>query len=222
MNNKNPLQVLETADGSFTLYNPDIGDTYHSLYGAITESRHVYIAYGFKQSPNNPLHILEVGLGTGLNALLTSEEAINDKIRVHYTALEPFPVSEQMITLWSKDFSEESKASLFKIHQSTEQPVQINQYFSYLLYITDLQTFNIGIKYHIVYYDAFAPGFQPELWTEEMFGKIAGLLVPGGILVTYSSKGSVKRNLRACGFRVNTLPGPPGKREMIQALLDPV
>lgn len=222
MNNKNPLQVLETADGSFTLYNPDIGDTYHSLYGAITESRHVYIAYGFKQSPNNPLHILEVGLGTGLNALLTSEEAINDKIRVHYTALEPFPVSEQMITLWSKDFSEESKASLFKIHQSTEQPVQINQYFSYLLYITDLQTFNIGIKYHIVYYDAFAPGFQPELWTEEMFGKITGLLVPGGILVTYCSKGSVKRNLRACGFRVNTLPGPPGKREMIQALLDPV
>lgn len=221
------LQLLQTEDGSYSIFNATINDTYHSRRGAITESQYVFIKQGLdyfiqKHTEKTAIHLLEVGFGTGLNALLTAQymPQRNDK-NLLYDSLETAPISWEMLLQLQveKWFSDKEMLALFQmIHQTDwNVPVPIGTNFKLQKINIPLMTFFAEKKYDIIFYDAFAPNNQPDMWTEETFQHVFQLLAPQGCLVTYCAKGNVKRTLKACGFIVEALPGPPGKREMIRA-----
>ena len=215
-----------TKDGSHTISVPDMNVTYHSVHGAIQESEHVFIKAGLLDSgifDYIGVHqVLEIGFGTGLNALLTLIEADKHKNRIYYTAIEPFPLDESVIT--QLNYCEQLNLPhyqrlLEKMHHcGWEEMYEITEHFRLTKHKTSLQEFSTGESFSIIYYDAFAPNAQPELWTEKIFEKLYDLLLPEGILVTYCSKGAVQRAMKAAGFTIEKIPGPPGKREMIRAL----
>jgi tRNA U34 5-methylaminomethyl-2-thiouridine-forming methyltransferase MnmC len=181
--------------------------------------------FAFTQS-NEPIQVLEIGFGTGLNALLTAIEANNYKRKVVYYTLEPFPIEEEFaIGLnYGTLFENKSNNELFrKIHLSKWNcPVVISDYFTLIKFDTSLEQIDFGCsQFHVVYFDAFGPDKQPELWSEELFAKIARNLVSPAILTTYSTKGDVKRGLKNVGFKIEKLAGPPGKREVLRAMLVP-
>ena len=214
-------ELVETADGSKTLYIPDFEEHYHSIHGALSEAQHVYIKHGLKSLSKKKLSILEVGFGTGLNAFLTCLENRTLHKKIKYTALEPYPLSydlaNEMDYVGLAGFEDEE--FVFKqIHQcSWANAHTIEQYFTLQKLETTIQNFMFQNTFDLVYYDAFAPRVQPELWTEEIFAKVFSAMNVGAILVTYCAKGYVKRNLKALGFKVESLEGPPGKREMTRA-----
>lgn len=215
-----------TKDGSHTISVPEMNVTYHSVHGAIQESEHVFIKAGLLYS--GIFHyigvhqVLEIGFGTGLNALLTLIEADRHKNRIYYTAIEPFPLDESVIT--QLNYCEQLNLPhyqrlLEKMHQcGWEERYEITEHFCITKHKTSLQNFSTGESFSIIYYDAFAPNAQPELWTETVFEKLYNHLLPEGILVTYCSKGTVQRAMKVAGFTIEKIPGPPGKREMIRAV----
>jgi tRNA U34 5-methylaminomethyl-2-thiouridine-forming methyltransferase MnmC len=210
-----------TADGSATITIPESGVTYHSRYGALQESLHVFIEAGLhhllQEMPNNPVRVFEMGLGTGLNAWLTAVEAQKYNRQVEYTALELFPLQEQE---WARlVYTKERWDLLRQIHTLPwERPVQLTKNFTLHKIVQDLLLFTTDQKFHLIYYDAFAPAAQPELWTAAIFSKLFRMLYAGGVLVTYCAKGDVRRAMLAAGFSVEKLPGPKGKREMLRAV----
>ncbi len=212
-------KIIQTADGSSTIYIDEMDVTYHSRHGAVQESGHVFIGAGLKYFiSNNPIidqvRIFEMGLGTGLNALLSWQYAKANNIRVFYEGVELFPLTPEEASELS--YNEEM---LQKIHSADwVVTVELDNCFSVSKQNSALNEYHTDHKFHIVYYDAFAPGAQPELWTVEIFSKMYELLEPNGILVTYCSKGDVRRAMLAAGFEVEKVPGPPGKREMLRAL----
>jgi tRNA U34 5-methylaminomethyl-2-thiouridine-forming methyltransferase MnmC len=212
-------KIVLTDDGSHTLLSKEFNEHYHSIHGAFNESMHVFLENGFKTiKDKDSIHVLEMGMGSGLNVLLTIREAIMSKTKVYYTAFEQYPISlEESKTL---NYIDESEKNLFEsIHASSwGNLVELNEYFSLLKIKDDIATLEEKSKYDLVYYDAFAPNCQPELWTIDIFSKIFHAMKIGGVLVTYCAKGYVKRNLKAVGFEVISLPGPPRKREMIKAV----
>jgi tRNA U34 5-methylaminomethyl-2-thiouridine-forming methyltransferase MnmC len=217
-------ELITTADGSFTLYNSEIDEHYHSVYGAIMESRHVYIKAGFDFVAERNLHmnILEVGFGTGLNALLTSIEALRREVKVNYIGVEAHPLSCSIIgKLNYPSLLHEPKAKGFfdEMHSTPWNfPAYIHDGF--ILNKIHAKIEEVGLQpqqYNLVYFDAFAPDKQPDIWLPEIFSKIYQCLITNGVLVTYSSKGTVKQALREAGFEVERLPGPEGKRHMIRA-----
>jgi tRNA U34 5-methylaminomethyl-2-thiouridine-forming methyltransferase MnmC len=217
------LHLKETSDGSHTLYNSVLNEHYHSHHGALQESRHVFIQAGFSKvfTAGNTIRILEIGFGTGLNALLTLMESVRLSCPVVYTALEPFPLSAGIIR--SLNYTSlpglSDYTSVFQqMHSLAEGKQQINAYFLLERSLHPLDQFSPSGMYDLVYFDAFAPEVQPELWTEAVFQKLYDCLAPGGILVTYCAKGEVKRNMKKAGFLIERLPGPPGKREMTRAM----
>ncbi|GAB5557655.1 MAG: tRNA (5-methylaminomethyl-2-thiouridine)(34)-methyltransferase MnmD [Schleiferiaceae bacterium] len=217
-------EVRETKDGSKTLYIEALDEHYHSFHGALQESLHVFIKYGLHDSTAQPLRILEVGLGTGLNALLTCVESIvnyKGEREISYVSLEAYPLIEEewKATEYEGISDLAEGATLYEeIHTSPwEQPVELTPGFTLTKHKTKLQDFETSQRFDLIYYDAFAPSAQPELWTEEVFEKLYAMTAPGGFLVTYCAKGQVKRNMKAAGFTVEALPGPPGKREMTRA-----
>lgn len=218
-------QPIITKDGSHTISIPDLNVTYHSVHGAIQESLHVFINAGLQSLLKNPatgsLSILEVGFGTGLNALLTAIETEKAEKSIYYVALEPFPLDNSETSLLNycellgrKDLQED----FIQMHRS-EWNISISVTEQLLLHKSNkpLQQFEHATKFDLVYFDAFAPAAQPELWTQEVFEKLIKMLLPGGLLVTYCSKGDVRRAMQAAGFIVEKIPGPPGKREMVRA-----
>jgi tRNA U34 5-methylaminomethyl-2-thiouridine-forming methyltransferase MnmC len=212
------LSLITTTDGSHTIKNESTGDTYHSIHGATQESNHVFIQNGLKyllqSHPKETIRILEVGFGTGLNALLT----ISAKdITIEYTALEPYPLTPDIYL--SLNF--ENREMFLKLHQAVwENPVLISPAFTLVKYQSTLQLASLPENYFdLIYYDAFAPKSQPELWELEIFRKIKKLMTKFAVLVTYCAKGQVKRDLKTAGFIVESIPGPPGKREMIRAIV---
>jgi tRNA U34 5-methylaminomethyl-2-thiouridine-forming methyltransferase MnmC len=217
-------QLITTSDGSHSLYDPRLDEHYHSIHGAIQEARHVYIEAGMNAAVQSisELNILEMGLGTGLNALLTCMEASVQQRKVSYTAIEAFPLTSETLDLLNyTELLGEGSSELFgKIHQcSWETENSIGPYFLLKKLRLSLQDFSPTDqegKFDVIYFDAFGPRVQPELWEQEIFEKMIAVLKPGGILVTYCAKGQVKRNLKAAGFIVETLQGPPGKREMVR------
>ncbi len=214
-------QVVNTADGSHTIYVPELDEHYHSVYGAIQESEHVFIINGFDVCNTDPLHIFEAGFGTGLNALLTAIRNIDGNREVLYTAIEKYPVDETTIKSLNYDsfFGSEGKEIFSLIHScGWGQMNRISRNFSLRKVKGDLVTDVIRGRYGLIYFDAFGPDKQPEMWTADIFRKIGEVTEKEAVLVTYSSKGEVKRNLRACGFKVTLLPGPPGKRHIIRAV----
>lgn len=226
-----------TADGSHTLHLPDWGEHYHSLHGAMAESRHVFIregfdyalrhvlpplVEGFPESGMRKLSVLEVGFGTGLNALLTLERALQLEVSVAYTALEPFPLAEQEImalNIPDKVSDGKLKEAFFQMHAVPDGVgLEILPGFFFTIKRLGIQDVSFPDEFfHLVYHDAFAPQFQPEMWHVKVFRKICPAMVPGGVLTTYSAKGDVKRALRAAGFRLEHPGGPAGKREMTRA-----
>lgn len=216
------LKLVETGDGSQTILNEALGSTYHSRHGALTESNHVFIDKGLRklmEAGLSEISILEMGFGTGLNALLTALEAVQSKVQVNYHGLELYPVPESVWRDYKlpKELINE-RDSYELIHRSNwNESNRINEFFSITKHEISLLEFNPTEKFDLIYFDAFEPETQPELWTEEVFSKLVSWTNPGGILTTYCCKGYVRRNMLAAGWEVEKVPGPPGKREMIVA-----
>jgi tRNA U34 5-methylaminomethyl-2-thiouridine-forming methyltransferase MnmC len=225
--NKNTGPVVEieiTADGSHTLFVPALKEHYHSVFGSIAESRHIFINSGFNflEKKETPVEILEIGFGTGLNALLTYIESESGLRSVNYAAIELNPLSKDIYErLNYPDLVDHpsSRKIFLDLHQSIwDELVKLTGHFSLLKRNISMYEYSPAAEtFDLVYFDAFGPDVQPEMWTEEVFRKIASGLRKDGILVTYSSKGTVKRNLKAAGFKIEKLPGPAGKREILRA-----
>jgi tRNA U34 5-methylaminomethyl-2-thiouridine-forming methyltransferase MnmC len=215
--------ITKTGDGSDTITIPEMNVSYHSKHGAIQESMHVFIEAGFhyilNQSTIQPINIFEMGFGTGLNVFLTAIEASNRKTKVYYVGVEKYPLTKEETS--SLNYTETLKhAELFQtIHQcSWNEDIELNEFFTLRKINGNFIDYSTDQLLNIIYYDAFAPTAQPELWAEEIFKKLYSMLLPGGILVTYCSKGSVRRAMKAAGFQVEKIPGPIGKREMVRAI----
>ena len=223
-------KIILTGDGSHSISVPELNVAYHSVHGAIQESSHVIINAGlidseiFKYTGGH--QVLEIGFGTGLNALLTMLEADKHKNRIYYTGIELHPLSEEVISQlnYCEHLDQPHYKPLFeKMHQTGwEEMYEITEYFRLTKTKCGVADFSTKNFYDIIYFHAFAPSAQPELWTKEVFEKLFSMLLPGGILVTYSSKGDVRRAMQAAGFTVEKIPGPHGKREMVRATLPTV
>ncbi len=213
--------IVTTEDGSHTIFVPELGEHYHSVHGAIQESEHIFIGCGLKTCNADPLNIFEVGFGTGLNAFLTAIEASAHKKKIFYTAIEKYPLSGSVTDkLNYKDFFPiEYGYLLDKIHEAQWNSIEnITDFFTLNKTECDLAKYETREKFDLIYFDAFGPDKQPEMWTDEVFERISEMTVRDGKLVTYSAKGSVRRSLKRAGFDVALLPGPPGKRQIIRAV----
>ncbi len=216
------LQVVSTKDGSMTVLNVALGSTYHSRHGALTESQHVFIDKGLRKRLESGLTnvtLLEMGFGTGLNALLTAMISEQENKNVAYHGLELYPLSEEVWSNYQLPEELNSAKSVFSVLHSSEwgKPIQIMERFMLTKHRLSLLDFEPETMFDLVYFDAFEPETQPELWTQEVFEKLFSWMNEGGILTTYCCKGYVRRNILAAGFDVQKVPGPPGKREMIYA-----
>jgi tRNA U34 5-methylaminomethyl-2-thiouridine-forming methyltransferase MnmC len=219
-------KVLVTADGSHTISIPEWNVTYHSIHGAIQESLHVFIEAGLKhqlsKKTGDALSILEMGFGTGLNALLTFREAAREQKNIYYQAIEQYPLTwkEADLLNYADQLNEPILQSVLTTLHSVpwNTDLQIHPYFCLHKTHLALQDVSITRSFDIIYYDAFAPAAQPELWTEEIFRKLYNCLASGRILVTYCSKGDVRRAMQAAGFIVEKVPGPARKREILRAI----
>lgn len=214
-------QLIKTSDGSHTIYVPELDENYHSIHGAVQESKFIFIKNGLEFCQADPISILEVGFGTGLNALLTAIISMTGTREVNYTSIEKHPLDNKLISsLNHYKFAGENGRKIFhRIHSSSwGRYVNICKNFNLKKIRTDLTKEQLSGLYDLIYFDAFGPDKQPEMWTREIFDGISSITNKNGILVTYSAKGEVKRMLKASGFDVTLLPGPPGKRQMIRAV----
>jgi tRNA U34 5-methylaminomethyl-2-thiouridine-forming methyltransferase MnmC len=212
---------MPTADGSVTIAIPELQVTYHSKHGAIQESMHVFIEAGLRPllHQQDTLRIFEMGFGTGLNALLTMMEANQQQQEICYEAVEAFPLEKELLP--QLNYCEHTPDWQDKFEQlhtiPWNKPAVVTEYFTLHKHSQSLFNYSTNQGFNIIYYDAFAPNAQPELWTVEAFTQLFNLLDDQGVLVTYCSKGDVRRAMKAAGFTVEKIPGPPGKREMIRA-----
>ncbi|MFN8670748.1 MAG: tRNA (5-methylaminomethyl-2-thiouridine)(34)-methyltransferase MnmD [Candidatus Sericytochromatia bacterium] len=213
-------QIIKTKDNSDTIFDDFINESFHSVNGAISESIHVFIEAGFKEiikTKDKNLNILEIGFGTGLNTILTFEENIkNTNLIVNYDSIELYPLE---IDIYNNLSYKNINTDIFsKIHQlDWNKEFNLSNNFIFKKININLLDFDTLKKYDLVYFDAFSPDKQPELWTTNVFEKIKSFMTDkNSILVTYCAKGYVKRNLKEVGFILETLKGPVGKREMIR------
>ncbi|MEZ4859304.1 MAG: tRNA (5-methylaminomethyl-2-thiouridine)(34)-methyltransferase MnmD [Flavobacteriaceae bacterium] len=213
-----------TGDGSLTFYLPDWNEHYHSKHGAIQEALHVYIDAGLQYFLNttkqNTVAILEIGFGTGLNAFLTQQFSEKENSFIEFTGVEAYPVPISEITTFNyPKLLKAPEETFMKLHKTPwEESIQISEKFvlkKRKQFFSEIEDKNV---FHIIYFDAFGARVQPELWTETIFKKMYEALKKEGLLVTYAAKGSVKRAMQQAGFKVEKLPGPPGKREMLRAV----
>ena len=219
-------QLKITGDGSHTLWLPQLNESYHSTHGAIQESQHVFIkeglAYRSGTDADHKLKVLEIGFGTGLNAWLTAIFSEQKELHVDYQTLEPFALAEQLINQlnYAQCHQLEKHAALFKqLHMCHwEQAVQLNPYFSITKFATKVEDWQPQSTFDVLYFDAFAPNKQPEIWHESVLAKLYQVLNPNGVLVTYCAQGKFKRALASQGFVVESIPGPPGKKEMTRGI----
>lgn len=213
------LQV--TGDGSHTLYVPALDEHYHSHFGALTESRHIFINAGLASCPGESISILEAGFGTGLNALLTALYAEENKKTVSYVTLEKYPLPEDLLDKlnYAGMTGTGGKPMFDAIHSSPwEVPSELSPWFTILKKKFDLTEDTLTGSFDLIYYDAFGPEKQPEMWTSGVMDKISDVSHTGTVFVTYSAKGSLRRMLKGLGFEVSLLPGPPGKRVITRAV----
>lgn len=214
-------QLITTSDGSHTIYIPEMNEHYHSIHGAVQESTYIFINSGFDYCKADPLNIYEVGFGTGLNALLTALKSRVGERPVNYTTIEKYPISKDMIrSLNHYQFAGKDGKEISDLIHSSLWDVNVNicHNFNLKKIKADFTSKSPEGTYDLIYFDAFGPDKQPEMWTKELFAGIAAMTKKNGVFVTYSAKGEVKRNLKACGFEVTLLPGPPGKRQIIRAI----
>lgn len=211
-----------TEDGSHTMYVYGLDEPYHSTHGAIQESQHVFVGQGFQSMNQAYIRILEIGFGTGLNALLTLEEAHKRGVKVDYHAVEKYPLlKDEYNAINFETLVNGVQDGTFKnMHDSPwGEIIRISEDFTLYKEEADVRMMSPKGPFDLVYFDAFAPQKQAYLWTEEIFRRLSTMIKPGGVLVTYTCMGSVRRALISCGFEVNKVPGPPGKRTMIRATM---
>lgn len=221
-------EIIKTADGSHSIYVKELDEHYHSIHGAIQEAQHVFIKMGLTHvastlpDPTTPINILEIGLGTGLNSFITFIEAKKAGLTINYTALEAYPISAELAGKlnYIELLNEQKNQAVYnKIHSCEWNEVTpLSDQFTIHKINNTLQEVVFLDTYHLIYFDAFGPRVQPEMWTEDVFRKLYAVTKPNGCLVTYCAKGEVKRTLKKVGFTVETLQGPPGKREMVRAV----
>ncbi len=217
------MALILTNDGSHSVYSDTYGVTYHSRFGAVTESAHVFIAAGlrYKAVVQQDIAILETGFGTGLNAFMAWLEAERRNLRVHYTGLEIAPVSleDARQMNYADALGVPDRAADFLSLHACEwgKTITCSEYFDFRKEQQSIETFEAEEAFDVIFFDAFAPQAQPELWTAEVFGRMYKALRPEGVLVTYCAQGAFKRTLKQAGFQVERLQGPPGKREMTRA-----
>ncbi|MEN8248998.1 MAG: tRNA (5-methylaminomethyl-2-thiouridine)(34)-methyltransferase MnmD [Bacteroidota bacterium] len=217
------IKLITTEDGSHSLRIDELDETYHSIHGAIQESNHVFIEAGLKhylkQNPDSgSIKILEYGFGTGLNALLSALGS-SDKLKIEYHTLEKYPLSESISNQLNYGKILDANGILNLIHSAKwDAEVRISSSFSIKKIETDFIDFIPETTYELIFFDAFAPSKQAELWNSEIFQNCYKGLKPGGVLVTYSAKGQVKRDLKSVGFIIESIPGPPGKFQMTRGV----
>lgn len=215
-------KIISTADGSKTIQILDWDEQYHSKHGAVQEAYHVFIKHGLDLFKNQELSILEIGFGTGLNAFITYIEADKRNLKIFYSGVEKFPVEEnelQLLQYASTLDAKEQSAVFDEMHAVGWGALhEIAPNFKLQKRQIDFNDIENSEEFDLVYFDAFGARVQPELWTEEIFGRMFKALKKNGVLVTYAAKGSVRRAMQSVGFTVEKLPGPPGKREMLRAV----
>ena len=214
---KNEIEI--TADGSATIYVPHLDEHYHSVKGALTESLHIFrdCAFLHHQASEVPLRVLEIGFGTGLNAVVTAMAA-SEQHKAHYISLELYPVDDEMVAQlnYGKLVDNDLLQSLHRAEW--ELPQVITPYFTLEKRQCDFTQCQLPQGIDVVYFDAFAPEKQPEMWSEELFARIYESMNIGGVLTTYCAKGEIRRRLQRVGFTIERLQGPPGgKREILRA-----
>lgn len=219
------MALITTGDGSHSLYSERYGVTYHSKYGAVTESAHVFIDAGlrYKAAVQREIALLEIGLGTGLNAFMTWLEAEKRNLLVRYTAIEAYPLTLKEVSVFNfaaQLRAPERHAGFLRLHRGAwDKEHRFSDQFVFTKHRVLLEDFHPAAgTFDLIYFDAFAPQAQPELWTETIFARLYEALNPEGVLVTYCAKGDVKRTLKKVGFEVERLQGPPGKREMTRGV----
>ena len=218
------LQVYLTADGSHSIISPQ-GLSYHSKHGAVQESRHVFVEAGLQHRATDAssLNILEIGFGTGLNALLTLQEALQKQWSIHFTTYELYPLEEDKVKELNYPellkLNQEEKTAFYQMHTCAwEQPINIHPLFEFQKFQQSFHDIQSQSAFDIIYFDPFAPEAQADLWDLPLLKKMYQALRSQGVLTTYCAKGIVKRRLKSLGFQVEALPGPPGKREMTRAI----
>ncbi len=223
------LQIVETADGSKTIYNPQVGENYHSKHGALQESKHVFVNSGLAYFLHNEsrlmqepaVSILEVGFGTGLNFLLSADFCVDEKVKLDYTGIEAYPLSSEMIgqTGYEKYISAEIWGNFLNHYQNSLIGTEaITPNCQLQIANCKLLNFQSAKKYDVIYFDAFAATNQPEMWDKTAIAHTVQFLKPGGVFVTYAITGNLKRAMKALGFKVEKAQGAPGKREMLRAV----
>ena len=210
-----------TEDGSHTIYIPEMDEHYHSVHGAIQESLHIYIEQGLLQTTKTDLSVLEIGFGTGLNAYLTYCYSQERNISMNYICLEKYPLNEAEYSVLNyPDSIFPEYSTIFNLMHKSDwgETIEIQERFKFKKIKADLLTFQFDEKpqFDLVYYDAFAPGKQPEMWTDQLLHKVAATVKPDGIIVTYCAKGAVRRSLADAGFSMERIPGPIGKKEILR------
>lgn len=214
-------QIIITEDGSHSLFSQKHGVSYHSKFGAIQETQHVFINAGFRfKIPTTSLSILDIGFGTGLNAFMTFLDSKKHHVTINYTGVEAYPLSLETISKFNfSDLLKEDKNIFHQIHElDWEKSHALNDRFRLTKMNMRIEDIDFKNQFDIIYFDAFGPGSQPELWEESILQKMYDALKIDGVLTTYCAKGSVKRGLKKVGFTIESLPGPPGKREMTRAV----
>lgn len=214
------IELEQTADGSYTLFVPELDEHYHSIKGALTESKHIFIDMGLKYHPSSEPRILEIGFGTGLNAFLTLLEADIAQRNIHYTTIERYPVGEDIVhrLAYPELICPQRSNDFYALHTAAWNiDVALTPYFTLHKIEGDFTNYDFQGIFDLIYFDAFAPEKQPEMWSQKLFDTLYAHLAPGGVLTTYCAKGIVRRMLQASGFTVERLPGPPGgKREILR------
>ncbi len=218
-------EIQLTGDGSHTISIPEMNVTYHSKHGALQESRHVFLEAGLipllRRNTLSTTRVLEIGLGTGLNALLSWQAAREYQKPVSFISIEPYPLLPAEAAVLNHGLLLGMQPAFMEIHHSPwEQENQPDPLFSFTKLKTNLADLPAPAPVHCIFFDAFDPVTQPLLWTEDAFKKMLSCLQPGGILLTYCSKSIVRHAMTAAGFRVEKIPGPRGKREMVRAWRD--
>lgn len=215
------IEIRQTADGSKTLYLPELDETYHSSHGALQEAMHVFIQHGltFVGQEKKSISIFEMGFGTGLNALLTAQWAESNACGIRYIGVELHPIPED---IWGQmdyvqgELEKEKYVKIMSAEWGDYQAVHSN--FQIKKIQEDILKLQLSEKVDLIYFDAFGPRAQSEMWDLPVLSKMYELLNPGGVFVTYCAQGQMKRNLTSLGFTLESLPGPPGKREMTRAI----
>lgn len=218
-----PRKITKTEDGSHTFYVPELDEHYHSVHGAIQESVHVFIKSGLKQIHKKEINILEVGFGTGLNALLSIIESDKTQQKINYCGIEKYPLSEnEYSTLNYSDLTGFDCNPTFQAMHDRNwgETIKLTSHFKLTKIKADIKDLDFTPLpfFDLIYYDAFAPSKQPDVWNKSIFEKIHQHAASGAILVTYCAQGAVRRNIENTGFNVERIPGPPGKREMLRAI----